>query len=89
MVGVDPQKALAGGKPLFPFQFVAGNRSDAVAKLARGRFCLVPDHFARESNLGVGDKFSVVVPPAPGTEPAVADPQGEPGCPAARREHRI
>ena len=64
MVGVDPKVALAGKSPLFPFEFVAGSRDAAIAKLGQGRYCLVPDHFARESGLGVGDKFAVSVQPA-------------------------
>ncbi len=59
MVGVAPA-SLSGQRPLFPFEFVAGSRDEAVGKLSRGRYCLVPDHFARESGLGVGDKFAVL-----------------------------
>ncbi len=67
MVGVDPTIALRGTKPLFPLEFVAGSRSAAAGKLPQGRYCLVPDHFARESGLGVGDTFAVWVPPAGAT----------------------
>ncbi len=62
MIGVDPEVALGGAKPLFKFQFVEGNREDAIAKLMRGRYCIVPDHFTRESGIGVGGKFAVVAP---------------------------
>ena len=82
LVGVDPQAALGGGKPLFPFEFVAGNRTDAVAKLPRGRFCLVPDHFAREAGLGVGDKFAVLVPPSSSAEARAADRSETPAAEA-------
>jgi putative ABC transport system permease protein len=78
LVGVDPAAAFNGRKPLFPFQFVAGERADAVTKIARGRFCLVPDHFARESGLSVGDKFAVAVPSANvASGPAVGDSPSE------------
>jgi putative ABC transport system permease protein len=67
MVGVDPDAALGGDRPLFPFRFVEGTREDALARLKRGRFCLVPDHFARESGLGVGGRFRVIPPGDPGS----------------------
>jgi putative ABC transport system permease protein len=65
MVGVDPEKALGGEKPMFNFQFVEGSRQEALEKLKRGRYCLVPDHFQRESGLGVGGKFAVIPPDSP------------------------
>ena len=65
MVGVDPEKALGGEKPMFDFQFVEGSRQEALEKLKRGRYCLVPDHFQRESGLGVGGKFAVIPPESP------------------------
>jgi putative ABC transport system permease protein len=61
MIGVDPDLAFGGAKPTFPFRFVEGNLANVLAKLKTGgRYCLVPDHFARESGLKVGDKFGVV-----------------------------
>jgi putative ABC transport system permease protein len=66
MLGVDPEMALGGEKPMFDFQFVAGSRREALEKLKRGRYCLVPDHFQRESGLGVGDRFAVIPPDSPG-----------------------
>ena len=65
MVGVDLD-SLRGTNPLFPLEFVEGSRDEAVARLGQGRFCLVPDHFARESGLSVGDKFAVLVAPERG-----------------------
>ncbi|WP_020473458.1 FtsX-like permease family protein [Zavarzinella formosa] len=59
MIGLDPDAAFGGDKPLFKFEFVEGKRDEAIAKLKQGRFCLVPDHFARESGLGIGGKFGV------------------------------
>ena len=66
MVGLDPVAALGGDDPLFPFRFVEGTREAAIARLQGGRTCLVPDHFARESGLGVGGKFRVIPPDDPG-----------------------
>lgn len=65
MVGVDPDLALGGDKPVFDFPYVKGNRADAIAKLKSGRYCLVPDAFERESGLTVGDKFGVRPPNHP------------------------
>ncbi|WP_165235903.1 FtsX-like permease family protein, partial [Aquisphaera insulae] len=62
MVGVDSDAALGGDHPLFKFRFVKGNRAEAIAKLKQGRYCIVPDHFERESGLGIGHKFRVLPP---------------------------
>jgi putative ABC transport system permease protein len=67
MIGIDTEAALGGANPLFKFSFVEGTRDQAVARLKQGRFCLVPDHFARESGLGVGGKFRVISPDDPDT----------------------
>ena len=66
MVGLDPDAALGGPDPLFGFEFVAGTRDGAIRRLKEGRYCLVPDHFAREAHLGLGGKFRVVPPDDPG-----------------------
>ncbi|OWK35814.1 ABC transporter permease [Fimbriiglobus ruber] len=65
MIGFDPDAALGGDSPPFKFSFVEGARDEAIAKLKKGRYCLVPDHFARESGLGVGQKFAVLPPDDP------------------------
>lgn len=65
MVGVDPDQAIGGAKPMFNFRFVEGTREEALAKFKKGAYCLVPDHFSRESGLGVGDKFAVIPPSDP------------------------
>jgi putative ABC transport system permease protein len=66
MVGIAPEAALGGDNPLFKFKFVEGSRAGAILRLKQpGRSCLVPDHFARESGLGVGGKFRVVPPDDP------------------------
>lgn len=62
MIGFDPDAALGGDAPPFKFTFVEGNRDEAIAKLKQGRYCIVPDHFTRESVLGVGQKFAVLTP---------------------------
>lgn len=60
MVGIDPERGLGGPKPIFDFRFVSGSHDAALEKLSKGRYCLVPDHFERESGLTVGDKFEVL-----------------------------
>jgi putative ABC transport system permease protein len=65
MIGIDPDAALGGDKPLFNFEFVEGTRAGAILQLKQGRHCLVPDHFARESGLGLGGKFRVIPPDDP------------------------
>jgi putative ABC transport system permease protein len=65
MVGIDPDAALGGNDPLFKFSFVEGTRAGAILQLKQGRHCLVPDHFARESGLGLGGKFRVIPPGDP------------------------
>ncbi|MCE9554450.1 MAG: ABC transporter permease [Planctomycetes bacterium] len=68
MIGFDAETALGGKKPMFDFRFAEGNREEAMKKLKEGRYCLVPDHFAREAGLHKGDKFSVL-PPRDSKEP--------------------
>lgn len=59
MMGVDPEKAFGGDEPMF--EFAEGTPQEALAKMKKGRrYSLVPDHFRRDTGLGVGDKFSVV-----------------------------
>ncbi|WP_422929588.1 ABC transporter permease [Singulisphaera sp. PoT] len=66
MIGVDPEAAFGGDDPVFDFGYAEGTRADAIARLKRGgRACLVPDHFARESGLHLGDKFGVIPPGGP------------------------
>ncbi len=65
MIGLDPEAALGGDDPPFKFQFVEGSRDGAILQLKQGRHCLVPDHFARESGLGLGGKFRVIPPDDP------------------------
>ncbi len=65
LVGIDPDLGLGGKDPIFNFEFVSGKRDEAIAKLKQGRYCLVPDHFERESGLTVGGKFGVLHPDDP------------------------
>lgn len=65
IVGVDAQRAFGGEHPLFAFEWLEGSREEAVAQIATGRGCIVPDHFLRESGLKVGDHFDLVPPDRP------------------------
>ena len=65
MIGVDPQAAFGGPRPLVGAEFVRGTREEAVARLKQGRFCVVPDHFLAATGLKLGDRFAVVPPDMP------------------------
>lgn len=65
MVGVDPQVAFGGPKPLVAAEFVEGNRQEVIALLKRGRYCIVPDHFLWASGLKVGNRFKLIPPESP------------------------
>ncbi|MBN2584479.1 MAG: ABC transporter permease [Planctomycetes bacterium] len=68
MIGLDPQRALGGASPLLDFEWVAGTPETAIARMAQGHACVVPDHFLKETGLSVGDTFTVV-PPENALEP--------------------
>ena len=65
IIGIDPAGAFGGEDPLVPFDWVEGNAEEAVKRLAGGRACIVPDHFLRETGLGLGDSFEMVPPERP------------------------
>lgn len=65
-MGVQPERAFGRSTPVLDFAFLEGDRQSAARKLASGRYCLVPDHFQTQTGLGLGDRFSVEVPSAPG-----------------------
>jgi putative ABC transport system permease protein len=65
MIGVDPEKGIAQKDPLLKLKFVEGDAKSAAEKMKSGRACIVPDHFARETGLGMGDKFSALPPDKP------------------------
>ncbi|MCW1887533.1 ABC transporter permease [Luteolibacter flavescens] len=67
MVGIDPARAFGGDDPLIPFEWVAGDRDEAIRLMGESRACLVPDHFLREARLQVGDSFELVPPESPET----------------------
>ena len=65
MIGLDPQVAFGGSRPLVGAKFVQGSREDVVARLKQSRFCVVPDHFLAATGLKLGDRFAVVPPDMP------------------------
>ncbi|MGE5611871.1 MAG: ABC transporter permease [Bacillota bacterium] len=67
LIGMDPQRGLGDPSPLLNLEFVQGDRATAVRQLKEGRYCIVPDHFCRETGLGMGGKFKLMPPNA--TEP--------------------
>jgi putative ABC transport system permease protein len=65
IIGLDPQVAFGGPKPLIRAEFVQGTPEDAVARLKQGRQCIVPDHFLSATGLKIGDRFEMVPPEQP------------------------
>ncbi len=65
MIGLDPQAGFGGQNPLLKLKFAQGNREEAIAKLKQGRWCIVPDHFAWATGLGLGDGFKLLPPESP------------------------
>jgi putative ABC transport system permease protein len=65
MIGLDPQVAFGGPKPLVGARFVEGTAEDAIAKLKQGRYCIVPDHFLAATGLKIGDRFGMIPPEKP------------------------
>jgi putative ABC transport system permease protein len=65
MIGLDPQVAFGGPKPLVAAKFVEGTPEEAIAKLKQGRYCIVPDHFLAATGLKIGDRFGMTPPERP------------------------
>ena len=65
IVGLDPRRALVGRRPLLELDWVEGSAIEAVSLLEKGRACVVPDHFLRETGLRKGDSFAMVPPEDP------------------------
>jgi len=65
MIGLDPEVAFGGPKPLVAARFTDGTAEEAVAKLKHGRFCIVPDHFLTPTGLRIGDRFGMIPPEKP------------------------
>ena len=67
LVGIDAAAAFGGDDPFIGFEWVAGDRVDAIRRMKDSRACIVPDHFLREARLEVGDPFVMVPPESPET----------------------
>jgi len=65
MIGLDPQVAFGGPRPLVGAKFVQGTPEEAIAKLKQGRYCIVPDHFLSATGLKIGDRFGMLPPERP------------------------
>jgi putative ABC transport system permease protein len=65
VIGVDPDVAFGGPKPLLKVSFVRGNRAEVLSQFGQGRYCVVPDYFVRTTGLGIGDHFEMVPPEKP------------------------
>ncbi|WP_149496632.1 ABC transporter permease [Roseiconus lacunae] len=62
IVGLDPDGAFAGDKPLLELNWVEGNPVEAVTNMRQGHACVVPDHFLAETGLRLGDTIDVNPP---------------------------
>lgn len=78
VAGIDPDKAFVGDNPVFRVTFLQGEKDDAIAKLRKGGYCLIPQSFYNHSRLGVGDKVSVILPAARGMRGAGMGGRGRP-----------
>jgi len=65
LIGLDPERAFGGESPFLKLKFVRGDGASAAAHLKEERYCIVPDHFQRETGLGLGKTFALVPPDAP------------------------
>lgn len=65
LVGLNAQQAFASNETPFELTFIEGNREEALAKLASGRHCLVPETFQTIAGLGVGDTIGLIPPNQP------------------------
>lgn len=59
VVGIDPLMVFGGDNPIITARFTQGNREEALAKVARGGYCIVPHTFYNFSGLGVGERIAV------------------------------
>lgn len=66
LVGLDPHIAFGGSDPLLKLEWVLGTPVEAIPQMQSGRACVVPDHFLRETGLGLNDSIQVVPPEHPG-----------------------
>ncbi|MCZ2343296.1 MAG: FtsX-like permease family protein [Bacteroidales bacterium] len=67
--GLDPERGFGGDTPFLDIRFVDGKREEAIAKMKSGRYCLIPDHFADITGLGIGGKVPFQIPSAPDAAP--------------------
>ena len=65
IVGVDPERALAGDDPVLPLDWIRGSARDAIPTIRDQHGCVVPEHFLQETGLDVGDTFELVPPESP------------------------
>lgn len=65
IIGIDPDAAFGGDDPLMKFEWLEGTPAQAVTMMKEGHGCIVPDHFAREAKLKLGESFHLVPPEDP------------------------
>ncbi|WP_278465645.1 ABC transporter permease [Gimesia maris] len=65
LIGVDPERGINAANPLLKLRFVEGDPQTAAEQMKHNRACIIPDHFATEANLTLGDSFEVLLPEDP------------------------
>jgi len=65
LVGIDVARAFGGANPLFKINWSEQQKAETLARFDSERACLVPGHFLVESNLKIGDSFTLVPPENP------------------------
>lgn len=68
VIGIDPEGAFGGDRPLIGGEWIAGSPREAIKMIQASRGCVVSDHFLRETGLSVGDSFEAVPPEDPTRE---------------------
>lgn len=68
IMGLDPKRAFGGESPIFDFDYLEGDPEATAGLLSDGRHCIIPDNFATQCQLKVGDSFAVELPNEEGRE---------------------
>ncbi|MCX7935827.1 MAG: FtsX-like permease family protein, partial [Planctomycetota bacterium] len=73
VIGLDAEIGLNAENPILDLTFLQGDKAEALAKMRKGGFCLVPDTFYNQAKMGIGSKIAVLKPviarPSAGARP--------------------
>ncbi|WP_428307719.1 FtsX-like permease family protein [Lacipirellula sp.] len=62
VMGVDASLAFGTAPTALPFEFIAGDRTEAIEEVAKGEACLISDWYAASAGIKPGDEVAVAVP---------------------------